>query len=130
MGSIRPERVAELLHRELSLLLSRELSDPRLAGVTITDCEVSRDLKHAKVFVSTLEAGAARAASLKALKRAAGAMRHLLAPRLELREVPHIRFEFDDSLERGARVEELLRKVREGEPIEDAEDDESEEGPA
>ena len=50
-------------------------------------------------------------------------MRHRLAPRLELREVPLIRFEFDDSLERGARVEELLRKVREGEPIEDAEDD-------
>jgi ribosome-binding factor A len=110
------------------MLLSRELSDPRLAGVTITDCEVSRDLKHAKVFVSTLQGGAARDAALKALKRASGAMRHRLAPRLELREVPHIRFEFDDSLERGARVEELLRKVREGEPIEDSEGDlESEE---
>jgi len=122
MGSIRPERVAELLHRELSTLLSRELSDPRLAGVTITDCEVSRDLKHAKVFVSTLEGGSARDAALQTLKRAAGTMRRRLAPRLGLREVPSIRFQFDDSLERGARVEELLRKVREGEPIEDAED--------
>lgn len=122
MGSIRPERVAELLHRELSTLLSRELSDPRLAGVTITDCEVSRDLKHAKVFVSTLQGGAARDASLLTLKRAAGTLRRRLAPRLGLREVPSLRFQFDDSLERGARVDELLRKVREGEPIEDSED--------
>ena len=122
MGSIRPERVAELLHRELSTLLSRELSDPRLAGVTITDCEVSRDLKHAKVFVSTLQGGEARDAALLTLKRASGTLRRRLAPRLGLREVPSLRFQFDDSLERGARVDELLRKVREGEPIEDSED--------
>ena len=119
MGSIRPERVAELLHRELSLLLSRELADPRLQGITVTDCEISRDLKHAKVFVSTLEGGAARESALGALRRAVGTLRRRLAPRLGLREVPSLRFQFDDSLERGARVDELLRKVREGEPIGD-----------
>ncbi len=123
MGSIRPERVAELLHREITLVLARDLSDPRLAEVTVTDCEVSTDLKHATVFVSTLSSGPDRTRALAALRRAAGAIRRLLAPRLGLREVPEIRFRFDDSLERGARVEEILRKLRDGEPI--GEEDES-----
>lgn len=119
MGSIRPERVAELVQREVTDILARKLRDPRLAGVTVTDAEVSGDLKVATVFVSTLAGGAERAAALAALKRAARVVRRELAPRLNLREVPEVRFRFDESLERGARVEDLLRRLKSGEPVED-----------
>lgn len=119
MGSNRHERVAGLLHREVTQILERELTDPRFTGITVTDCEVTPDLKHATVFVSTLSQGDARERSLQALSRASGAVRRLVAPRLGLREVPEIRFRFDDSLERGARLEEILRKLRDHEPLDD-----------
>jgi ribosome-binding factor A len=122
MGSNRPERVAELLHREVTLILERDLADPRLAGVTVTDCEVSPDLKYATVFVSTLAGGREREQALQALARASTAVRRLAAPRLGLREVPEIRFRFDDSIERGARLEEILRRIREGEPLDEDEE--------
>jgi ribosome-binding factor A len=122
MGRIRPERVAELIQREVTEILDRHLRDPRIHGVTVTDVEVTPDLQYATVFVSTLEGGEARAHALKGLERAAPAVRHLLAPRLGLREVPEVRFRFDESLERGQRVEELLRKLKTGETIEDDEE--------
>jgi ribosome-binding factor A len=119
MGSIRPERVAELVQREVTDILSRKLRDPRLAGVTVTDVEVTPDLKVATIFVSTLEGGAAREAALGALGRAARVVRRELAPRLGLREVPEVRFRFDESIERGARVDDLLRRIKDGEPVDD-----------
>lgn len=119
MGSIRPERVAELVQREVTDILSRKLRDPRLTGVTVTDVEVSGDLKVATIFVSTLVGGAEREAALGALARAARVVRRELAPRLGLREVPEVRFRFDESVERGARVEDLLRRLHSGEPVED-----------
>ena len=121
MTSNRPERVAGLLQREVTGILSREFRDPRLAGITVTDAEVTGDLKQATVFVSTLQEGKEREETLRALKRAAGAVRHQLASRMNLREVPEIRFKFDDSIEKGARVEELLRKIKTGEPADDEE---------
>ena len=122
MGRIRPERVAELIQREVTEILDRHLRDPRIHGVTVTDVEVTPDLQYATVFVSTLEGGEARAQALKGLDRAAPAVRHLLAPRLGLREVPEVRFRFDESLERGQRVEELLRKLKTGEKVDDEEE--------
>jgi ribosome-binding factor A len=124
MGRIRPERVAELIQREVTEILDRHLRDPRIQGVTVTDVEVSTDLKYATIFVSTLEGGEARAQALKGLASAAPAVRHLLAPRLGLREMPEVRFRFDESLERGQRVDELLRKLKTGEQIEEEEKDE------
>ena len=124
MGRIRPERVAELVLREVTEILDRHLRDPRIQGITVTDVEVTPDLQYATIFVSTLATGDERAQALKGLDRAAPAVRHLLAPRLGLREVPEVRFRFDESLERGQRVEELLRKLRTGEQI-----DEEEKGP-
>jgi ribosome-binding factor A len=123
MGRIRPERVAELIQREVVEILDRHLRDPRIHGVTVTDVEVTPDLQYATIFVSTLEGGETRAHALKGLASAATAVRYLLAPRLGLREVPEVRFKFDESLERGQRVEELLRKIETGEAIEDDEED-------
>ena len=117
---IRPERVAELMKREIAGILARELRDPRVSSmVSVTDVEVTKDLSFARVFVSLLAEGEERERTLVALQRAAGFVRHQLAPRLGLREVPDLRFVHDASIERGARVEEILRKIERGEPVED-----------
>lgn len=122
--SNRPERVAERIKRETAEILENELRDPRLHGiVSVTDVEITHDLSAAKIFVSALAEGKEREQILKALQSAAGFVRRRLAPRLGLREVPEVRFLFDDSIERGARVETLLRKIAEGEPIPDPEDE-------
>ena len=121
--SNRPERVAQRIKRETADILETTLRDPRLGGmVTVTDVEVSHDLSFARVFVSTLHSGPERERVLETLKSAAGFVRHELRPRLGLREVPELRFVFDDSLERGARVDEILRKIERGEPIADDEE--------
>ena len=119
---IRPERVAHLMRREIADILERELNDPRLGSmVSVTDVEVSQDLSFAKVYVSMLLDGAARDVALGTLKHASGFVRHALRPRLGLREVPELRFLLDTSIERGARVDDLLRRIDTGEPIEDEE---------
>lgn len=122
--SNRPERVAERIKRETAEILESELRDPRLHGiVSVTDVEITHDLSAAKIFVSALAEGKEREQILIALRSAAPFVRRRLAPRLGLREVPEVRFLFDDSIERGARVESLLRKIAEGEPIPDPEDE-------
>ena len=119
---IRPERVAHLMRRELADILENRLRDPRLGSmVSVTDVEVTQDLSFARVYVSTLHAGAERERVLETLNSAAGFVRHELRPRLGLREVPEVRFVFDDSIERGARVDEILRKLERGEPIDEGE---------
>jgi ribosome-binding factor A len=121
--NIRPERVAQFMRREIAEILEHRLNDPRLAGrvVSVTDVEVTPDLSFARVFVSVLEDGPERERALAALQSAAGFVRHLLSERLDLREVPEIRFVHDSSIERGARVEELLRRIQDGEAVPDDE---------
>ena len=117
---IRPERVAHLMRREIAEILEHRLRDPRLGSmVSITDVEVTQDLSFARVYVSTLQVGAERERVFEALHAAAGFVRHELRPKLGLREVPEVRFVLDESIERGARVDEILRKLEKGEPIED-----------
>ena len=120
--SNRPERVAHLMRREIAEILQRKLRDPRVSAmVSVTDVEVTHDLSMARIFVSTMSEGAERDRTLEALQSAAGFVRHELAPRLGLREVPQLRFVLDTSIERGARVEDLLRRLNRGESIEDEE---------
>ncbi|MEO5618398.1 MAG: 30S ribosome-binding factor RbfA [Candidatus Eisenbacteria bacterium] len=119
---IRPERVGHLMRREIADILSSDLRDPRLSAmVSVTDVEVTPDLSFARVFVSVLadENGSARA--LEGLARAAGYIRRQLAPRLGLREVPELRFLIDPSIQQGARVDDLLRRIEKGEKLEDEE---------
>jgi ribosome-binding factor A len=121
---IRPERVAHLMRREVADILSTRLRDPRIgAWVGVTDVEVTKDLSFARVFVSVPENDQAERV-MEALGHAAGFVRRELAPRLGLREVPEIRFVRDRSIETGARVDDLLRKLERGEPIQDPGDDE------
>jgi ribosome-binding factor A len=121
---IRPERVAHLMRREIADILATRLRDPRVgAWVSVTDVEVTHDLSFARVFVSVPEGDQAERI-MEALGHAAGFVRRELAPRLGLREVPEIRFARDRSIETGARVDDLLRKIERGEPIPDPGDDE------
>jgi len=117
---IRPEKVAHLMRREVADILENKLRDPRLgATVTVTDVEVTHDLSFARVYVTVLGDENAREQAMETLRRASGFVRRELGGRLDLREVPEIRFEYDGSLDRGRRVEDLLRRLESGETVED-----------
>ena len=119
--SKRTERVADLIRREMMDILMRKMRDPRLTFLSVTAVEVSGDLSSAKIFLSSLDGVEKRAEIVKVLTHAGPYLRRELAPRLGLREVPDVRFVHDTSLERGARVEEILKRLHDGQPVEDEE---------
>lgn len=107
----RQKRIGELLKEELGILLLREARDPRLAGVTVIDVEVSPDLGHAQVYVSLIGSQEEKNEALKALEHASGFLKHELADHLELRRVPALTFRLDDSIERGQRILDILYQL-------------------
>lgn len=113
----RTRRVGEQLQRELAVLIRDEIGDPRLGMVSVSGVEVSRDLSHAKVFVSTLGKPADAEASVQVLQGAAGYLRRLLGQRMTLRSVPQLHFKYDDSIERGARLSSLIDSAVHGEHV-------------
>jgi ribosome-binding factor A len=112
--STRTEKLSDLIREEISRLLLREIRDPRIGFVTITGASVSPDLRNVRVFVSVLGDAAARDASLRALASAAGFIQKALFRNLRLRHSPAVAFQLDDSLERGDRIEQVLRRIHEG----------------
>ncbi len=116
MTPMRAERLAEVIRTEASAIIQRGLKDPGIGFVSITDVVVSADLRHAKIFVSVLGDGEAKQRSMAALERARGFVRSELGARLAVRFVPEILFRLDESIERGARINSLLREVAEEEP--------------
>jgi ribosome-binding factor A len=111
MTSPRIARLRELFKEETSLILQRDMKDPRIGFVSVVDVELSGDLRHAKIFVSVLGDAEAKARTMEALASAQGFVRTELARRIRLRHIPQVAFRMDESIERGARVNELLRKV-------------------
>jgi len=112
--SNRPERVAERIKREAADIV-KDLRDPRLgAMVSVTDVEVTHDLSVARIYVSILEKEGAREHAMQALKNAPASCAVSSRRGWGLREVPEVRFLLDTSIEHGARVEELLRKLARG----------------
>jgi ribosome-binding factor A len=110
----RTERVNDLLREEISALLRRGLKDPRIGGlVSITEVDVSPDLRSAKVFVSVLGSEEERSDTLAALGAAAHYLQRELRKRLTMRRTPELAFLPDDSLERGAHILDLLDQARE-----------------
>ena len=107
----RPEKLGDLIQRELSDLLYRELRDPRVGMVTITAVDVSPDLSHAKVFFTTLSKEHVDEAR-RGLQRAAGFLRSQLARRIRLYTTPELRFVYDESVERGDRLSRLIDSTR------------------
>lgn len=102
----RARRIAEQIRQELAEILWREMKDPRVAGVTLTAVEVSRDLEHAKVWFTVMSGEPADVE--KALRHAAGFLRSELAHRMRMRLVPSLKFLYDESVTRGAHLSELI----------------------
>ncbi len=111
MSSPRIARLRELFKEETSVILQRQMKDPRIGFVSVTDVELSADLRHAKIFVSVFGDAEAKARTMQGLVSAQGFIRTELARRIRLRHIPQVAFKMDESIERGARVDELLRKV-------------------
>jgi ribosome-binding factor A len=109
MPSIRQARVGEMIKRDLAEILQKEITDPRLALVSITGVDVAQDFSIAKVFISAIGDESEKMAALKALQGAAGFLRGRLGHMLDLRTVPKLAFRYDAGVERGVRMFELLR---------------------
>jgi len=110
----RPARVGERIREEISLLLLRRVNDPGVASVTVTEISVTPDLRIAHVNYSALVPPEERPAVAKALRRSSGFLRRELAHRLALRYAPELQFHYDDSFDRGARIDAILREIPEG----------------
>lgn len=111
MNSQRQERLNSQFKEELAELL-RKVKDPRIGFVSLTDVEVTPDLKQARVYVSVLGDEAARSATMAGLRSATGFLKSELARRVRLRQMPEIEWRYDDSIARGARINELLNQVK------------------
>jgi len=106
----RPQKVADLIQRELSDLLRREVRDPHVGMVTLTSVDVSPDLSHAKVFFTLLNTER-KDDTVRALQRAAGFLRSQLAHRMKMYTTPELRFVYDESVERGDHLSRLIASV-------------------
>jgi ribosome-binding factor A len=107
----RTRRVAELMKRELAILISQNLNDKRINTVTITSVTVSKDLRQSKVFFSTIQDEDKVEIVEKLLNNSAGYLRHQLGKTLKLRIMPTIEFKFDNSLKRGIEMSTLIDRL-------------------
>ena len=108
----RIERVNNLIRREISDLLQRQVKDPRLGNfIAVTEVSASPDLRYAKVYVSCISSEEEKQELLNILAAASGFLRNELARRLRLRRIPELSFHWDDSIERGAHLLELIDQV-------------------
>ena len=103
----RSARLGDLILAEISDLITREIKDPRIGFVTFTRVEMSEDLRHAKIFVSSIGAEPEKARTLQGLVSATGYIRRL-------RYTPEISFLLDDALEHGAKIAQILRQLHAG----------------
>jgi ribosome-binding factor A len=104
----RTDRVSAQLRRELGAIVHAAVREHGLPSVSVSDVEVTRDLAHAKVFVTALQAERSVEA-VKALKTIAPELRYALGRAMKLRHVPELHFQYDDSVDRGERINNLLR---------------------
>jgi ribosome-binding factor A len=115
-SGVRLQRICDRIRQELSELLIREVSDPRLERVFVTDVKVDRELAFADVYVSAIE-GADRAPEVLAgLESASGFLRRALAGRVDLRVMPRLRFRWDPTPEHADHIERLFDQIRKDEP--------------
>ena len=109
--SLRPSRVGDQLRAELSDLIARQVHDPGIGFLTITHVKVTPDLQIARVYYTTLGDEKARRESARALGRATPFLRRQIGSRLRLKRVPLLEFFFDESIERGDRIERILHEI-------------------
>ena len=127
MSKLRLQRVAELIREVLGDIM-KKIKDPRIGFMTITDVQVSPDLSNARVFVSMLSEGEDREKAMAGLESAKGFIRHELGKEINLRKTPRISFHFDEGIERGMKILNILNQMKpdtdknEDSEIEDNED--------
>jgi ribosome-binding factor A len=111
-SELRLQRIADRIRQELSDMLIRELSDPRLKLISVTDVKVDKEFAFADVFVSAVEGSARSREILDGLESASGFIRRMLAARVELRVFPRLRFHWDPTPENADRIEKVLAELR------------------
>lgn len=113
MPKLRLERIRELYKEEVGNMLQKEIKDPRIGFVTVTDVEVSPDFRHAKIYVSPFGDEEAERQTIQGLESAKGYIRTELGRRIRLRYTPEISFAVDKSIERGVRLTKLIDQISE-----------------
>ncbi len=111
MSQLRVEKVQELMKQEISEIILRELKDPRLGFITVTDVECTGDLREAKIYVSLMGSEKQIKDSWEGLQSSLGYIRREIGQRIRLRFTPELKFELDKSLDYSAHIQELLLKV-------------------
>jgi len=111
MKGIRPQRIAELVHRELSVLLRTEIKDPRVGAVSITHVQVTGDLGHARVYVTPLGGKGNDREMLKGLQSAARFLRGRVGRTLKLRHAPNLEFRLDEGLDHAVELTAMLGRM-------------------
>ena len=112
MTTQRPERVQEALRQEVSRIVHEELKDPRLGFLTITKVELTKDLRHARIYFSVLGESKDKRLALNGLNSAKGYIKNLISERIKLRFMPEIAFKIDESLEHTQHIYDLLNKLK------------------
>ena len=110
MAGSRMRRINEVLREVVGAAISGELSDPRIGFVTVTAVETSPDLRTAKVFVSVLGSDEEREATLEGLRSSHGVIQSRIAAETRMKRTPTLTFHYDDTIEKGARISELLEE--------------------
>ncbi|MDG2041180.1 MAG: 30S ribosome-binding factor RbfA [Ilumatobacter sp.] len=123
----RPERVGDQIRAELSTLLLRSVRDPALRLITLTHVQVSRDLRHARVYY-TAPIDASAVDTKRGLRRAAPFLRSQLGRRVRLRHIPELTFVHDDSFEREQRIAQVLEEIHMSTPVDQDEQDNDDDG--
>lgn len=115
--SYRAQKMGEDLRQLLSGIIAQEIKDPRVGFATITDVKLSPDLRYAKVMISVLGDPQEKQETLAALTRAAGFIRRQVGSRIRLRYVPEITFAYDDTIEQGDRMMQLIEEIKKELPV-------------
>jgi len=112
VAKIRQQRIAERIREEVSEMLVGQLTDPRVAGITVTEVTVDRELDYATIFVSSFDGAERKEDILAGLDSARGFIRYQLSQRMDLRSFPHLRFKWDSTPERAERIEKLIDSLQ------------------
>ncbi|MDK2926592.1 MAG: ribosome-binding factor [Bacillota bacterium] len=112
LGKLREAKLEEAFRQEISALIQREVKDPRIGFVSVTDVDVSGDLRHVTVYVSVLGSAEEKKATLAGLERATGFIRSELGRRIRLRYTPEIVFCLDESIARGVELTNLITRIQ------------------
>lgn len=111
--SIKTQRISSNIVKEISYILAYEIKDENIKFVTVTDCKLSTDLSYAKIYVTVFDKEKINS-TMQALKDASSFIRKELSNRVEMRHTPELEFIYDESIEYGKKIENIIEKIHEG----------------